>query len=74
MVPISYGGMPYSTLMQGEGLVVPQLNKPDYIDFPLEHLPIGRSGWGLSMDGGGVGVGMGRIEPWMEYRIKLKNK
>lgn len=48
------------SLNAGEsGLVLPQLNVPDFVDFPWEPLPDGRSRMG-------IGWGEGRLGTWLE--------
>lgn len=60
--------------MWGLGLVLPQLNVSDFVDFTWEPSPIERSGWGWA--GGEAEVGSRRRggEPWMKSKIELKNK
>lgn len=58
--PISYNGMPCSTLMGGRKLVLPQLNVPGFTDSQLEAFPFLRSRWGNGLRvqcGRGKGAG-----------------
>lgn len=72
----SYGEMLCSTLTQGgRGLVLPQLNAPDLVDFLWEPYPLrkldGRIGWGRAK---GNGIRSGRKTVWLECEMKLKIK
>lgn len=54
--PLAMVGIPCSALIQGGGgLVLPQLGKPDFVDFPREALPTAKSGWW---------VGCGEVSGW----------
>lgn len=61
--------------MQGEGLDLPRLNVPGFVDFPWKALPFGRSGRGMAWEVGEQGQEEGSEgELWLEWKIKFKNK
>ena len=59
-MPVPYDGIPCSALIQwGKGLILPQLNIPDFADSPREVLPPLRSGLVVEWREAGVGEGEG---------------
>lgn len=56
----------------GRGLILPQPNVPDFVDFPWKTLPLRRSGQGVCWNAGQE-EGCGR-ELWVKCKVKFKNK